>query len=51
VGNDPQVQFDESGAGAAEAPIVISQLAKVSAFAWGQGAETSFAVFGPRDHG
>jgi len=33
VGHDPLVEFDECGAGLAEAPIVFGQLAEVREFA------------------
>jgi hypothetical protein len=51
VGHHPLVQFDERGAGLAEAPIVFSQLAEVRAFAGRQCAEAGFSVLGPGNHG
>src|SRR6266496_3597156 len=51
VGHDPLVEFDECGAGLAEAPIVFSQLAEVSEFAGRQSAQTGFTVLGPGNHG
>jgi hypothetical protein len=51
VGDDPLVQFDECSAGAAEAAIVLGQMANVRPFSRWQAAEASFAVLGPREHG
>jgi hypothetical protein len=51
VGHDPLVEFDECGAGLAEAPIVFRRLAEVSEFAGGQGAQAGFAVVGPGNDG
>jgi hypothetical protein len=50
VGHDLLVQFDECGAGSAEASIVLGPAAKVGEFARRQGAEAGLAVFGPGNH-
>jgi hypothetical protein len=47
VSHDPLVQFDECGAGTAEASIVFSQLAEVRQFAGRQGAQASLTVLRP----
>ena len=49
--HDPPVQFDECGAGLAEAPIIFSQLAEAREFAGRQGAQAGLTVFGPGNHG
>jgi hypothetical protein len=51
MGDDALVEFDECGAGMAEAAIVFRQLAEVSEFAGRQGAQASLTVFGAGDHG
>lgn len=51
MGHDPLVEFDERGAGLAEAPIALGQLAEVRDLARRQGAQSGFAVLGPGDHG
>jgi hypothetical protein len=50
VGHDPLVEFDECGAGLAEAAVVFRQLTEVREFAGWQGAEAGFPVVGPGDH-
>ena len=51
VGHDPLVQFDERGAGLAEASIVVRQPAEVREFAGRQRAQTGLTLFGPGNHG
>jgi hypothetical protein len=51
VSHDLLVQFDERSARLTEAPIVIGPLAKVGEFAGRQGAQASFPVLGPGNHG
>lgn len=51
MGHDPPVQFDECGAGLAEASIVFSQLAEVREFVGRQGAQAGFTVLGPGNQG
>jgi hypothetical protein len=51
MGHDPLVEFNECGAGPAEAAIVFRRLAEVSQFAERQSAQAGFAVVGPGNHG
>jgi len=51
VGHDPLVQFDERGAGLAEAPIIFSQLAEVRELARRQAAQAGLTVLGPGNDG
>jgi hypothetical protein len=51
MGHDPLVEFDERGAGSAEASIVFRRLAEVNQFSGWQRAQAGFPVVGPGNHG